>query len=411
MINKDKLKGFLAGATLAAILCSTTVFADNISKTVTAVYNNIKIMINGEEIVPRDTNGNVVEPFIIDGTTYLPVRAIATALGQEVNWDGNTNSVYIGKLPDGKDGFHVDSDTLKPFSKKELLSINSTPVNGGIFNFYITNNAIDEYMSYSCDNYSPFGTLQTLTIESVPAAKFHTEQARENIKFIYSVCDDAQKTGFAKNADVIEEVEQEWKSYIDQMGGKEALSAFAEECSITLNDLEILARKTFLSTLYIEKMYESKLEEIYDSEESIDNLSKNFITAKHILVKDEALAKEIIRRLNKGEKFDELMKEHNIDAGATESGYTFTYGEMVEPFEKAAFSLEENTYTKEPVKSEFGYHIIYRIPVNETELSNAIDNQIHMLATEATNNYFTELSEKASVTYTSQYERYITTIK
>lgn len=411
MINKDKLKGFLAGVSLAVVLCSTTAFADNISKTVTAVYNNIKIMINGEEIVPRDANGNIVEPFIIDGTTYLPVRAIATALGQEVNWDGNTNSVYIGKLPDWKDGFHIDSDTLKPFSKKELLSINSTPVNGGIFNFYITNDAIDEYMRYSCDNYSPFGTLQTLTIESVPAAKFHTEQARENIKFIYSVCDDAQKTGFAKKADVIKAVDEEWESYIGQMGGKEALSDFAAKCSITLNDLEILARKTFLSTLYIEKMYESKLEETYDMEEYIENLSKNFITAKHILVKDEALAKEIIRRLNKGENFDALMKEHNIDSRATESGYTFTYGEMVEPFEKASFSLDENTYTKEPVKSEFGYHIIYRLPVNETELSNAVDNQIRVLATEATNKYFTELSEKASVTYTSEYERYITTIK
>ena len=52
MFNKDKIKGFFVGLSVAVILCSTTVFADSISKTVTAVYNNIKIMVDGKEIPP-----------------------------------------------------------------------------------------------------------------------------------------------------------------------------------------------------------------------------------------------------------------------------------------------------------------------------------------------------------------------
>ena len=47
MINKDKIKGFIAGLSVAAVLCSTTVFADSNAKTVTAVYNIIKIVIDG----------------------------------------------------------------------------------------------------------------------------------------------------------------------------------------------------------------------------------------------------------------------------------------------------------------------------------------------------------------------------
>jgi hypothetical protein len=48
-------------------------------------------------IQPKDANGKVVEPFISDGTTYLPVRAVCQALGKDIIWDGDTNSVYIGK--------------------------------------------------------------------------------------------------------------------------------------------------------------------------------------------------------------------------------------------------------------------------------------------------------------------------
>ena len=84
--------------TVALILTlSVTVFAKTISEQAEIFYNNIKIYIDGAEIVPKDANGNVVEPFTINGTTYLPVRAISNALGKDVEWDDSTQSVYIGK--------------------------------------------------------------------------------------------------------------------------------------------------------------------------------------------------------------------------------------------------------------------------------------------------------------------------
>jgi hypothetical protein len=48
---------------------------------------------------PRDANGASVEPFTVNGTTYLPVRAIAEALGMEVSWDNGAKTVYIGAPP------------------------------------------------------------------------------------------------------------------------------------------------------------------------------------------------------------------------------------------------------------------------------------------------------------------------
>ena len=69
--------------------------ASHYSEYVERFYKNIKIILNGINIEPKDVNGNIVGPFIIDGTTYLPVRAICKALGLEVNWNSETNTVEL----------------------------------------------------------------------------------------------------------------------------------------------------------------------------------------------------------------------------------------------------------------------------------------------------------------------------
>ncbi|MBQ8248542.1 MAG: hypothetical protein IJY93_01490 [Clostridia bacterium] len=92
---KDKIKGAAAGL-FAGILISATV----VGATTGAIqrelhYNNIQITLDGKNVHPTDANGKYVEPFIIDGTTYLPVRAVSNALGLGVDWDGNTNTVKL----------------------------------------------------------------------------------------------------------------------------------------------------------------------------------------------------------------------------------------------------------------------------------------------------------------------------
>lgn len=61
------------------------------------VSGGVKIFIDDMELRPTDANGNPIEAFIYNGTTYLPVRAVSEGLGKPVQWDGSTRSVYIGK--------------------------------------------------------------------------------------------------------------------------------------------------------------------------------------------------------------------------------------------------------------------------------------------------------------------------
>ena len=67
----------------------------NSKKNVSITYRNIKIVIDGRVINPTDVSGNTVEPFILNGTTYLPVRAVSDALGLGVDWNNANNTVIL----------------------------------------------------------------------------------------------------------------------------------------------------------------------------------------------------------------------------------------------------------------------------------------------------------------------------
>ena len=86
------------------------------------------------------------------------------------------------------------------------------------------------------------------------------------------------------------------------------------------------------------------------------------IKCSHILVEKQGQALAILERLKKGEKFAEIAKELSLDTGSGKRGGELGYfgrGKMVKPFEAAAFKLAVGE-TSEPVKTEYGYHVIKR---------------------------------------------------
>jgi len=89
----------------------------------------------------------------------------------------------------------------------------------------------------------------------------------------------------------------------------------------------------------------------------------NKIKCSHILVEKQSQAIAILDRIKQGEKFGKLAKELSIDSGSAKRdgnlGY-FGRGKMVKEFETAAFSLEVGKIS-EPVKTQYGYHIIKRL--------------------------------------------------
>ncbi len=93
------------------------------------------------------------------------------------------------------------------------------------------------------------------------------------------------------------------------------------------------------------------------------------VKARHILVKTEKEAKDIIVKIGKGEKFQDLAKKYTIDPSGTKNGGDLGYfprGQMVLEFENVAFKLKPGEYSLDPVKSQFGFHIILVEDVRKT---------------------------------------------
>ena len=92
---KERIQGIIIGIAISLVFIGALSYASQYSDKVERVYRNIKITLNGLILEPKDANGNDVEPFIIEGTTYLPVRAVAEALDLKVNWNDETNTVEL----------------------------------------------------------------------------------------------------------------------------------------------------------------------------------------------------------------------------------------------------------------------------------------------------------------------------
>ncbi|EJM99223.1 peptidylprolyl isomerase [Phyllobacterium sp. YR531] len=87
---------------------------------------------------------------------------------------------------------------------------------------------------------------------------------------------------------------------------------------------------------------------------------QNEVRARHILVKTKEEAEAIIKQLDGGASFEDVAKEKSTDGSAAQGGDLgyFGAGQMVPEFEKAANELEIGKYTKVPVQTQFGFHVI-----------------------------------------------------
>lgn len=112
----------------------------------------------------------------------------------------------------------------------------------------------------------------------------------------------------------------------------------------------------------------ARLEEFSVSDETVEAEYERFIaedigeqlSASHILVEDEALARSLIEQLDGGAAFADLAREHSTDGSAAEGGSLgwFDASAMVAPFSAAAAALEVGSYTGDPVQTQFGWHVI-----------------------------------------------------
>ena len=125
-------------------------------------------------------------------------------------------------------------------------------------------------------------------------------------------------------------------------------------------DLSMLSQVAMVNFLDNNPIPEAKLKKEYD--QRIGEIKIVELKASHILLKDEAKAKEVIKLLNKGGDFAKLAKEHSTGPTAPKGGDLgwFTPQRMVPEFSQAVLSLKDGKYTKQAIQTQFGWHVILR---------------------------------------------------
>jgi peptidyl-prolyl cis-trans isomerase C len=132
----------------------------------------------------------------------------------------------------------------------------------------------------------------------------------------------------------------DYKKRMAYIGERELHNAYFKKHVIdTVTDAEVKAR------------YDKEIADLPKQEE---------IRARHILVATEDEAKAVIKELDGGKDFAEVAKEKSTDSNKSDGGDLgyFAKGRMVPEFEEVAFALDKGAYTKTPVKTQFGFHVI-----------------------------------------------------
>lgn len=178
------------------------------------------------------------------------------------------------------------------------------------------------------------------------------------------------------------------------------------------NDKEVKERVKELEAQVVAEAYVHKEVEprITDAKikERYEELAAKFkpqdeIRARHILVKSEAEADDIIKQLKGGADFAKLAEEKSKDTGSAKQGGDlgyFVHDAMVKPFADAAFSMKVGEISDKPIKTEFGYHVIKvedkrkSSPPPLAEVKEQIANQ---LGQELTNDEVKSLEAKAKI--------------
>lgn len=194
-------------------------------------------------------------------------------------------------------------------------------------------------------------------------------------------------------------IDKIYPALVERMVSLELLAAQGRQENL-LEDAEVQAlikayedeaiRRVYMERLIATAVTDAAMKAEYDKYITA-NPAQTEVRARHILVASKEEAEAIIKELDGGAKFEDLAKQNSTDPAAQNGGDLgyFTASEMVKPFADAAFALEKGTYTKAPVQTEFGWHVILVEDKRERqaptfdELKGEIENQLSQDAIEA----------------------------
>ncbi|SFT19515.1 peptidylprolyl isomerase [Paenibacillus sp. BC26] len=318
----------------------------------------MSLVVNGKK--------STVEPVSIKGVTYVPIRSAAEMLGATVNYNASSNSVMITSKP--------EKSPLGDAGNEAIGSVNGVS---------ITRNQLYTAMI-------AVGGAQTL----------------DNLIQDELIKQEAAKKGIViSDKDVDAEIAKIKKRFPSEAEFENAL----QQAGMTLEDLKKQTPMQLRIRKIIEpsvKVTDADVKQFFEANRAEFDVPEQ-VKASHILVATKAEADEILKQLKAGADFAKLAKEKSTDVGSGAAGGDLGYfskGTMVPAFENAAFSLKVGELS-EPIKSEYGYHIIKVTDHKAAKAATLAEKQdeikeqlISQKVQELSFTWLTELKAKAKIT-------------
>ncbi len=335
-------KGYIAGLLTAVLLFSVPAVAESVYTTIEVLKNQVRILINGEE---KD-----IDSFVYNGRTYVPLRAYSELLGKNVEYEDKTKTVTVqdlelSQIMSKEIAFLVNGEAVRVSTFKQML------------NWFKYNLEIEEMDAATYAEFKEFVKQETV-------ANTIVHQFAENYGIYLSGAEKKQ-------------IESRIEIYANNFGGMPSFKKKLESIGITYDFYYWLQETAFLkdrlTDILIDPVEETDIIDYY--RQNIVLYSTPKVTAKQIYfatvddggyplsqtVRSEKkkAAEDVLRKLQSGADFDDLMYAYSEDDTLHEfpNGYTFTFGEMVTAFERTAFSLQPGEMSA-VVESELGYHIL-----------------------------------------------------
>ncbi|MBQ4088227.1 MAG: peptidylprolyl isomerase [Clostridia bacterium] len=307
-------------------------------------------------------------PFIANDRTMVPVRAVSESFGAKVTWVPETRNIFI-QSKDKSITLTVDSAEAQVNGEKVILDAAPTIVGDITF---VPVRFVTESMGYYV--YFASSTSSVLVGDTPPVGYVNgVPLSREEYAALYLLLSQNNPP----------DPETAVASYLVQCT---ILSDEAKKAGIVLSEeeLEALRNKNNYPgllrgqlALILEKevlafnLVDALKEQASENETVKKAYQETYLCAKHVLISYESeqaekTAKDVYRYAKAGTKFDQLIEDFGEDPGMEQNpdGYVFTDGEMVAPFENAVKALPVGGISQ-PVESDFGYHVIMRMPLPE----------------------------------------------
>lgn len=327
-------------------------------------------------------------PFISEeGRTMVPLRAIAESFGADVSWDPDTQTVEILR---GETKLELTVGNAEAKVNDETVVLDCAPViveDRTMVPLRFIGEALSCQVRYVSatekiliDDTAPVIVCGDIT---VTFAEFEALY-----KFLYEANGEA-----AKDAGMAGDGYDQIIAQLALQSESNAVWIQSAYPTITLSAEDKVEVKGMFAdeiakfpqefpgfvALFYERNYITGgapiIKMIMETEDLEKVYKENYVMAKHILVENIDTAEEVYEKATTGVSFDELVQQYGTDPGMEQNpdGYIFTKGEMVKEFEDATFAANVGEITQ-PVKTDYGYHIIQRleIPAFSAEMAEKI---------------------------------------